>query len=131
MPRPRRAPRRAKAYIELEGQEDVRKAFARLEFSALRGAKEAVDVSSDEIEREAKSRVAVLSGKTRDSITRRVRDFGLSATIGSGYFNARFEEQGTTRAPARPFLNPAFQLVRPKYLERLKRALGIAVKEAS
>lgn len=124
-------PKRARTYVELEGQDDVRKAFARMEFAALREAKVVIAESAEEIKTEAQARVPYDEGTTHDSITNEPRDFGLGATIGSGYYNARFIEQGTSKQAARPFLNPAFQLVRPKYLNRLRAALGLAVKEAA
>jgi hypothetical protein len=55
----------------------------------------------------------------------------MTASIGSGYFNARFIEHGVNGKPARPFLNPAFQLVRPKFVQRLEAALNGAGVEAS
>lgn len=123
--------RRSKTFVELEGQDDIRRAFARLEFAALREVKVVIVDSAEEIEREAKARVPVLSGKTKKSIKTIIRDAGLAATIGSGYFLARFIEQGTKKLAAKPFLNPAFQLVRPKYLARLEVALNTAGREAS
>lgn len=123
--------RRSKTYVELEGQDDIRRAFARLRFGALSEVRVVVADSSEEIESEAKSRVPVLSGETKKSIRTIIRDGGLGASIGSGYFLARFIEQGTKKLAARPFLNPAFQLVRPKYLARLETALNKAGREAS
>lgn len=140
--RPRRQ-RRNKVYVELEGQEDVRRAFAKLEFNALRNVKAVIAESAAEIEREAKARAPVSgpdsrkastrpgSGETRDTIFARVVDFGLGALIGSWWYNARFQEQGVEGRPGRPFLNPAFQLVKPRYLDRLRKALGLAAKEAN
>lgn len=124
--------RKSKTYVELEGQEDLRRAFARLDFAALRRVRvQAIEPSAEEIEAEAKARVAVASGETRDSIKIIYYDKGMSASIGSGYFNARFIEQGTSKQPARPFLNPAYQAVRSKYLRAVEDALNDAGKEAS
>ena len=134
--------RRSKTYVELEGQEDFRRALARLEFGVLRELKDVVAVSAAEIEAGAKSRCPVSEpgtksakqpppGTTRKSIRTILRDFGLSATIGSGWFVARFIEQGIMGRPARPFLNPAFQEVRPKYLARVEAAVDKAGREAS
>ena len=122
--------RRSKTYVELAGQDDLRRAMAQLRFSALRNAVAVVRDSAEDIEREAKARVAVASGETRDSIKTIYRDGGLAATIGTGYFLGRFIEQGTRKMPARPFLNPAFQMVRPKFLQRLDAALNAAGREA-
>lgn len=128
--RPTKA-RKNGTYVEMEGQDDLRKVFATLNIAALRECKAVIAESSAEIEREAKARVPVASGKTQRSIKTILRDFGMNATIGSGYFLARFIEQGTRHQPARPFMNPAFQIVRPRFIARLQRALGIAVKEAA
>jgi HK97 gp10 family phage protein len=127
--------RRTKVYVELEGQEDMRRAFARLEFAALAHVKEQIQESAQVIEREAKARLVdqtdVESAKTVESIKIIYYDAGMSASIGSGYFNARFKEQGTQHEPARPFLNPAFQQERPKYLQGVEDALNDAGREAS
>lgn len=136
-------PRKSKTYIELEGQQDIRNAFAKLELSALRECKKVIADSAAEIETEAKARCPVSepsskslknpypSGTTRASIKTIIRDFGLNATVGSGWFVARFIEQGVRDIPAKPFMNPAFQIVRPKFLDRLGKALGLAAKEAA
>jgi HK97 gp10 family phage protein len=123
--------RRSKTYVEIEGQEDLRRAIAQLKFGALEEAKIVIADSADEIQQEAQARVPVLSGKTKRSIRTIIRDFGLNASIGTGYFLGRFIEQGTRSQPAKPFLNPAFELVRPKYLARLERALNKAGDNAS
>ena len=127
--------RRSKTYTELGGVEDMRRAFARLDFAALREAKAVIQESAEELEGEAKGRLSAqvdeISGRTMESLKIVYRDAGLMASIGSGYFNARFKEQGTTHEPAKPFLNPAFEIVRPKYLARLAAALNKAGKEAS
>ncbi len=139
--------RRSKTYVELEGVEELHRAFARLELGVLREVKGVVAMSAAEIEAEAKARVPVRAanpaypvskakaaqprGMTRDKIKTILRDGGLGASIGTAYFIARFLEQGTKKMAARPFLNPAFQLVRPKYLERLSAALNKAGREAS
>lgn len=134
--------RRSKTYVELEGQEDIRRAFSQLKLGALSRVKSVVADSAEEIEREAKARCPVSepstkgakappSGTTRKSIKTIIRDFGLAATIGSGYFVARFIEQGVRGRPAKPFMNPAFELVRPKFLRRLADALNKAGREVS
>lgn len=119
-------------HVELEGQDDLRRAFRRLEIGALREAKDAVRVSAEEMEMEAKARAPVgESGEVKESIYTKYRELGLQATIGSGYYVARFHEFGTVKMNATPFINPAFQLVRPKYLRRLAEALDTAGRRAS
>lgn len=120
-------------HVELEGREDLQRALARLEISALREAKAAVRESAEEMEGEALGRADWQddTGETRASIRIIYRDNDLSATVGSGYYKARFHEFGTINMVARPFLNPAFEIVRPKYIARLAAALNKAGREAS
>ena len=132
---------RRRTLVVLEGVEELRTAFAKLEFHALAGAQDAVRESAEEMEGEAKGRAPVSepgskgpdrepSGTTRDAIKIIYRDAGMSATVGTKYYVARFNEFGTINMPAQPFLNPAFQIVRPKYLARLATALNKAGKLA-
>lgn len=135
--------RRIKTYIEMEGVEDIHRAVARLEFAALREVVRVVASSAAVIERDAKAACPVSepstksaknpypSGTTRASIKTILRDGGLTATIGSGWFVARFIEQGVNGRPARPFLNPAFQSERTRYLAGIEKAVGKASKESS
>lgn len=135
-------------YVELEGREELRAALDRFDVAAIREAKTAVAVSAQEIEREAKMRAPVRAlipdykisaakasqapgSNVRNRIKTILRDAGLTATIGTGYFVARFVEFGTRKMSARPFLGPAFEIMRPKYLQRLRDALNRAVSQVS
>lgn len=131
-----------KTYVELEGVGDIQRAFARLETGVLIGVKGVIADSAATIEAEAKARCPVAEpstkgqnapppGTTRNSIKTIFRDFGLSASIGSGWFVFRFLEHGVKGRPARPMLNPAFQAERPGYLAGIEAAVGKAGREAS
>lgn len=125
--------RRRGVHVEVEGVEDLRRAFAKLEVASLREAKAVVRESALDMEGEALGRADWQddTGDTRRSIKTIIRDGGLSATVGSGYFKARFHEFGTINMVARPFLTPAFEIVRPQYIERLAAALNKAARGAS
>jgi len=123
--------RKSKTYVELEGQEEFRRALAGLRLGVLRELKARVQESAEVIEAGAKARVPVDEGTTHDSIKIIYRDGGLAASIGSGYFVARFVEQGVNGRPAKPFLNPAFQQERAKYLKGVEDAVSTAGREAS
>jgi HK97 gp10 family phage protein len=135
-------------YVELQGQQELRAALDRFDVEAIRASKEAVASSAREIEREAKMRAPVRAlvpdykisaakaaqspgFNVRDRIKTILRDAGLTATIGTGYFVARFVEFGTRKMSARPFLGPAFEVMRPKYLSRLHDALNRVIKRAA
>lgn len=135
-------------YVELEGQEELRAAISDFNVEAIRAAKASVGTSAAEIQQEAKSRApvrAVVPGypisaaksleppgsNVRNRIKTILRDAGLTASIGTAYFVARFVEFGTRKMSARPFLGPAFEIVRPKYLQRLRDALNRTVQQAN
>lgn len=135
-------------YVELEGQEELRAALNRFDIAAIRASKTVVGQSALEIEREAKMRAPVRAfvpeypisaakaaqapgSNVRDRIKTILRDAGMTATIGTGYFVARFVEFGTRKMSARPFLGPAFEIMRPKYLTRLRDALNRVVASAN
>lgn len=135
-------------YVELEGQEDVRAALQRFDVDAIRATKAVIGSTAKEIEREAKMRAPVRAivpdykisaakaaqapgSNVRDRIKTILRDAGLTASIGTAYFVARFVEFGTRKMSARPFMGPAFEIVRPKYLQRLRDALNKVVKQSN
>lgn len=118
-------------HVELEGREEIRRALLRLERHAISGAIAATKASAEELEREARSRVPVKTGVTRDSVRTIYRDGGLSASVGSAYMVARYLEHGTRKMAARRWLAPAWEIVRPRYLDRLREALGRAATKAA
>jgi HK97 gp10 family phage protein len=135
-------------YVELEGQEELRAALKNFNVEAIRASKDAIASSAREIEREAKMRAPVRAiipdypisvkksaeapgSNVRDRIRTIIRDAGLTATIGTAYFVARFVEFGTRKMSARPFMGPAFEVMRPKYLQRLRDALNTVIRKAA
>lgn len=139
---------RALVYVELEGQEELRAAIKDVNVIAIREAKAVIASSASEIEREAKSRAPVRAAvpdypisaakaaeapgsNVRNRIKTRLRDFGLTASIGTYHDIARFIEFGTRKMSARPFLGPAFEVVRNKYLARLREALTRTVQQGN
>lgn len=53
----------------------------------------------------------------------RFEDDGLTSLTGPTVDYAIHQEYGTTRQPARPFVQPAFDLVAPRFTADLKRRL--------
>lgn len=96
------------------------------------------------IQRSAKERAPVDTGRLRNSITvaeseedlprsieegpfrNQIRAGMLTAVIGTNVEYAPFQEFGTSRMPAQPYLFPAYEEERPKFVERLQRELGEA-----
>lgn len=135
-------------YVELEGQEELRAALSDLNVAVIREAKNGIAATAAEIQQEAKSRAPVRAvvpdypisdakageapgSNIRNRIRTILRDSGLTASIGTYHAVARFVEFGTRKMSARPFMGPAFEVVRPKFLQRMREALNRATKEAN
>lgn len=129
-----------KAYCELQGAADIRKAFRGLNAQTVRAVKDVTRDTVEDIRREARSRINVStnkspknkypSGTTRSKVRRWLSKDGLSGGVFSKWFVARFLERGTVKMAARPWLFPAFEVVRPKYLQRLNAAIYGVVRGA-
>ena len=61
------------------------------------------------------------TGETARSITLTMSDGGLTATVAPGTEYSYYLEVGTRFMPAQPFVKPAFEIVKPKFLEDLKK----------
>ncbi len=61
------------------------------------------------------------TGDTARSITLTMSDGGLTATVAPGTEYSMYLEYGTRFMPAQPFVKPAFEIVKPKFLDDLKK----------
>ena len=61
------------------------------------------------------------TGDTARSITLTMSDGGLTATVAPGTEYSMYVEWGTRFMSAEPFVKPAFEIVKPKFLEDLKK----------
>lgn len=100
----------------------LRNDYGRLAKEAPRNVGTISKDTADAILEDAKSRVHVVSGATRDS--------GEVVQTGIGYevmFSAAavFEEYGTVHRPPHPFLTPASEAQRSGYLDRLREGLSL------
>lgn len=141
-----------KTGVELIGAEDVIRNLGFFQFRARREVRAAVSEGAAAIEAGAKARVPSKSGETRRSIRTIFRRTGLEATVGTGYWVARFIHFGTKPhriktkkhkallmeiggealyrktaehpgTPAIPFLERAWEQERGRFTQRLARAL--------
>jgi len=69
----------------------------------------------------AKALAPVRTGELRDSIDGTVTPHGVRVFADADH--ARFVEEGTTKMPAQPFLEPAFRQSIGKLQQRIKEAL--------
>ena len=92
--------------------------------SSMRAAAEReVLRSAYEIEAEAKRRVPVDTGALRNSI-QTWRSGSLRASVAPHMEYAAFVEFGTRKQRARPYMVPAAEYVRPKFVEAMRRIVG-------
>ena len=61
------------------------------------------------------------TGDTARSIMLSLADGGFTAKVGPGTDYAVYVEYGTRFMAAQPFIKPAFEVVKPKFLEDLKK----------
>jgi HK97 gp10 family phage protein len=121
---------RRRTYVEMEGVAALRKALATLNFAALGRAKKTISDSAEDMLGEAQARVPVLSGETYRSLKVIYLDAGLLASVGTAYYKAKFSEYGTIHMPPAPFMGPAWEITRPKYLAALALAMDKAAADA-
>jgi len=76
-----------------------------------------------EIEAAAKQKAPVRTGTLRRSIHTVLTNGGMTATVGPSVRYGFFVEFGTRHAGARPFLRPAYAIVAPRVVDRIKTAL--------
>lgn len=79
----------------------------------------------------AKRRAPVDTGRLRNSITFEVTADGDVVRVGTNLEYAAFQEFGTRKMPARPFLFPAFEEERPRLRERMQRAIEAAAAKVA
>lgn len=100
-------------------------------------ASDAIDAASDEIkntalsiERNAKQRTPVDTGRLRGSIQSQFSESmgGVQADIGTNVEYANFIEYGTRKMAARPFLNPAFDEETQGLEDRIRDAIRSAFR---
>jgi len=145
--------------IEVDDRE-VKRALRRLTDEGRAGVKAVVKKSSMTILREAKKKAPVDLGTLRASLTAKGTDGWLGAEVGTNLEYAPYVEYGTgiyaaggdgrktpwmykvesgkyagwhrTRGmKPHPYLFPAFEMERPQYNENMRKALALAVRDAS
>jgi HK97 gp10 family phage protein len=83
-------------------------------------AREVVAWGGYRIEAVAKERAPVRTGTLRRSIHTVLSEGGNRATVGPSVKYGQYPEYGTRRMTARPYLRPAFELVAPQCMDRLR-----------
>lgn len=107
-----------------EGREAGR-VFNQISYEAQNNVEKALQKAGFLVEREAKIKAPVDTGRLRASISSRMISSDV-VEIGTNVYYARFLEYGTSRMRAKPYLNPALVVNRIK----IKNLLMTAIRDA-
>lgn len=111
--------------IEIK-EKDIKKAlsnFTKYDKNVQKEVKEQIASSALAIETTAKRLVPVKTGRLRSSINSDIANIG--AIVGTNVEYAPSVEFGTVKRPAKPFLFPAFEGERPKFVRALINILKL------
>ena len=98
----------------------VRSRFPQLTLAAHALAEKAVAKAALDIEAHAKANAPVDTGLLRNSIGAR-REGELAWVVESPVDYSVYQEYGTSRMAAHPYMTPAVEIVRPQLLDALRR----------
>lgn len=118
--------------IKVVGDKRVERALALFATLAPQKSMDAVNTTALNVEKGAKERAAVKTGRMRSSI--RAKTITRPNQIAEVSVNVNYGihvEFGTHRMSAQPFLIPAYVAERPKLIKRIKEGLFLAGKEAA
>ncbi len=113
----------------IDGLPELREKLNRLDDGMKRKVHEAMQFEADAMVTTARARCPVRTGRLRDSIYAKVRDWILE--LGATATYAVFVELGTRYIRPRAFLKNAVTLRMQSLVNRINRAIGDAIREAS
>lgn len=106
--------------VTVRGTADLKRALARLSAKMPQAVQKALTQAALNVERGAKQRCPVDTGRLRASITHRAE--ADRAEVFTVVEYAPYVEHGTSRRAASPFLFPAAEEERPEYERRIREA---------
>ena len=115
--------------MHIDGLPELREKLNRLDDGMKRKVHEAMQFEADAMKNVARSRCPVRTGRLRDSIYAKVRDWILE--LGATATYAVFVELGTRYIRPREFLKNAVWLRMQSLVNRVNRAIGNAIREAA
>ncbi|WP_158738628.1 HK97-gp10 family putative phage morphogenesis protein [Alteribacillus sp. YIM 98480] len=110
--------------VEVKGLDETVQKIQKWTKAKQTGVKDVVSSTAKLVETAQKSKVAYLSGETKDSITTVTEDNGFTTKVGPQKpdgFRAHWIELGTVNHPAQPFVRPSAEMNRPKFLSDLTK----------
>lgn len=112
--------------VRVEGLDRLLEKFRALPEDMAAAMRLEVKRSALAVQSGARRRAPVDTGRLRNSITHELAPDELSARIGTNVHYAPFQEFGTRRHAARPFLFPALEAERQRFTKRVEKALKAA-----
>lgn len=120
----------------------LRRKLRRMPDEVVKPIRDEIEDAAQEIHYEALSRIPVRTGDLAQALTWRTGRDGLSARIGFwkkgnlkrwrlGGWRGHFVEFGTVNMPAKPFLQPAWDSVIPRFKVDLDRKIDAALRRVS
>jgi len=110
----------------VEGQKELAAKLKKISQTATNDIEQALLNSALIVERDAKTKVPVDTGRLRGSISHKDENFGSdnpAVTVGTSVDYAKHVEFGTSRQAAKPYLYPALIENKSKILKELAKAL--------
>jgi len=115
--------------MHIDGVADLRRKLNQLDDGMKIKVQEAMQFEADAMKNIARARCPVRTGRLRDSIYAKVKDWILQLGATAPY--AIFQELGTRYIRPRKFLKNAVSLRIQSLINRINRAIKGAVREAS
>ena len=115
--------------MHLNGLPELREKLNGLDDAMKRKVHEAMEFEADAMKNVARARCPVRTGRLRDSIYAKVRDWILQLGATAPY--AIYQELGTRYIRPREFLKNAVWLRMQSLINRINRAIGDTIREAS
>lgn len=122
---------KAKVNIKIQGAEDVLRAFDRFDKASRVNLRSAVRKNANALRKGMRSRIHNVTGNLSKSISAKYDKGGFGAVVGPTRpkgSHAHFLEFGTVKMAPRPFITPAAEEQRPKYLDDVRKAVRGAIK---
>jgi HK97 gp10 family phage protein len=114
------------------GERELRRRLEQMLPSVRNAIEQGLVESALLVERDAKIKAPVDTGRLRSGLSHVTEDFGSNnpaITVGTNVEYAKFVEFGTSRQSAKPFLYPALieneQKIKRKLAEAFRRGLGL------
>ena len=115
--------------IHIDGIPELRKKLNRLDDGMKRNVHDAMQFEAEAMKNVARARCPVRTGRLRDSIYAKVRDWIIQLGATAPY--AIYQELGTRYIRPRKFLKNAVSLRMQSLINRINRAIRQSIGEAS